>query len=301
MNFTADKHSEEIFNTLHNKKISELQTEGSEKLFDYLMDVQDLLKTNDLQEWKNRYEPKPEPSKTKKKRLRQSPNAFREQPLPPCIECNGDQVIEDVTEGQYVCMTCGLIQSRVVSMEARAHCSMDALRNRSRVYIHHYSRITYFWTVIRLLQGDTSPIISKKTLQSLRAEIGGKNVTVDTVKQILRQKGLSKKYRRHRWSIVRLLGGGQEFKWEGDVILKMMKMFRRIEYYWKSHKPTILKKRCTFFSYTHLIHEFLKELNLPAPNALLLKSHTLRRIQQKAYQDFKHTIEKQYGNNNKKT
>lgn len=251
------------------------------QLLTYLMDSVPFIKTKDLHGWKERFQPIPE-NKTNPKRLKMSPNVIFHEPLPKCIECLSEKVIEDVQQGQIVCVSCGLIQSRVVSTEAHAHCSMDALKNRSRVYIHRYSRISYFWTVTRLMQGETSPVISDADLSLLRVGIDG-NVTAAKVNQRLRELGLAKKYRRHRWSLSRMLGGEVEFVWKPDVVLKMLKMFRRVEYYWRFCKKHLSITGKTFFSYPTLIFNFLQYLGESPPECLLLKNPTLRTKQENMY------------------
>lgn len=268
---------EETLTKLHEQKCQEMV--ALNQLYDYLMDSMQYLKTIDLEGWKTRFLPEPPP--TANKRLKMSPNTVFVTPLPPCIECLEDNVIEDVVQGQMVCVSCGLIQSRVVSMEAHAHCSMDALKNRSRVYIHRYSRLSYFWTVLRLIQGETSPVITDVILSRLRAGIDGVP-TGDKVKLCLRQMGLAKKYRRHRWSLARLLGGEAEYAWPSDVVLTMLKMFRKVEYYWNFYKKTV-HTRMSFFSYPSLVYNFLCDMGLHPEQSLLLKSLELRRKQQELY------------------
>jgi hypothetical protein len=258
-------------------------------LLDYLMDSLTFLKNQDLQGWKAKFlqtRPAPPP-----KRIKMSPGTFTETPLPPCMECESTNVIEDIKEGIMVCVSCGLIQSRVVSMDARAHCTYEDIQNRPRVYIHRYSRISYFWTVIRLLQGDTSPIISADMLSRLQAEIVG-TISVVTINDALRKLNVSKKYRRHRWSLLRMLTGIQEYKWSPEHIKIMLKSFRRIEYYWKYYKKSIPQAKKAFFSYTSLIYIFLLELGEKPCNSLLLKTRNLREREFIMYNQLQNLINK---------
>jgi hypothetical protein len=275
----ANATTEETLNLLHEEKCKEMEASGN--LFDYLMDAMIYLKNQDLPGWQQHFQPAPLVVAPKAKRLKMSPITVLTTPLPPCIECLKDFVIEDVAYGQYVCVSCGLIQSRVVSMEAHAHCSMDALKNRSRVYIHRYSRISYFWTVLRLIQGETSPVIPDETLSLLRAGIVG-DVTAESVNKSLRAVGLAKKYRRHRWSLSRMLGGKPEYAWTPESTITMLKMFRKIEYYWKYFRKT-RPKATSFFSYPGLIYNFTTVLGLHPPTSLLLKSIVLRQKQHDLY------------------
>jgi len=96
---------------------------------------------------------------------------------------------------------------------------------------------------------------------------------------------MAKKYRRHRWSLLVLIGGELVYAWSADIIISMLKMFRRVEYYWNYYKDKCFKKkRYTFFSYPTLIYQFLKQLDQDAPECLLLRSVVLRENQYNAYQ-----------------
>ncbi len=79
-----------------------------------------------------------------------------------------------------------------------------------------------------------------------------------------------------------MLGGVAQYAWQPDVILKMLKMFRRIEYYWKYYRKT-LPSMTSFFSYPGLIYNFIEVLGLEPPTSLLLKSVVLRQKQQHLY------------------
>lgn len=273
--------------------------EASGELFSYLMDCQQYLRNQDLDGWMKTFQPKVV-VKVVEKKARRCPSTAVPTPLPNCRSCQGEFVIEDTTAGQYVCVMCGLIQSRVVSMDAAVYCSMDRLKNGQRVYIHRYSKIAYFWTVTRFLQGESTPNITKETLSRLQAEIDG-TVTIEKINKALRKLNISRKYRRHRWSLLRTLGGGRCYEWPADVVLYMLKRFRRIEYYWKYFKSELFENRSTFFSYPGLIYEFLKELGMDAPESLLLKSKVLRSKQRRAFKllDDRIFIEEQLIHNKK--
>lgn len=282
MSCTEELPIDETLTVMHDRMCREMEASG--KLCDYLMDAAEYLKTEDKTGWMARFQPTPTPITPPPKRRRISPNTVIHTPLPLCLQCKSDKVIEDVREGTYVCVACGLIQSRVVSMEAHAHCSWDALKNHQRVYIHRYSKIVYFGTVVRLLQGDSSPEITQGELSRLRVGVAGE-LTIDNLSRQLRLLGMSKKYRRHRWALLLKLGGVAIYKWDAETQLLMMKMFRKVEYYWRYYRKTVFSHRVTFFSYTTLVYYFLTHLKLqpkPLPS-LLLKSLTLREKQRLAY------------------
>ena len=283
MSSTVDKTTDEILSALHDVMCKEME----------------YLKVHDLSGWKKCFQPEPKPVEKPAKRIKMSPNTVFTTPLDRCMECNSSQVLEDIPHGQIVCLQCGLIQSRVVSMAAHAHCSYEALTNRSRVYIHRYSRISYFWTVIRLVQGETSPVITDDTLCLLQAGIDG-IPTPEKVNKRLRELKLSKQYIRHRWSLTRTLGGPATYKWDSDVVMAMLKKFRRIEYYWKYCKKAICPSGKSFFSYPGLIYRFTTELGLEPDETLLLKSHLLRKRQSDMYSGLQQFIVRSTINMNKK-
>jgi len=286
MNSTEGKTTEEMLEQLHTKKCEQMQASG--KLFDYLMDCQVYLKTQDLEGWKQQFQPAPTTQTKTIPKNKHSPNLKYHTPFDACLQCKSGMVIEDVPNGQIVCVQCGLIQSRVVSTEGAAHCSWDQILNSTRVSIHRYSKVGYMWTVLRWLQGESSPCITEDTLCRLQAEVDGVK-TVDQVKKGLKNLGLVRKYTRHKWSLLRLLGGPQIYNFNPDTVFSIIKMFRRIEYYSKYNK-SIFKCR-SFFSYTVLIYIFLQELNLPAPQSLLLKDPKLNDLQFRMYEELQKSIQ----------
>lgn len=266
MNSMELKHTDETLDTMMAEYAKNLT---STELFDFLLSSTTYVKTGDTHGWKRKFEtPEPVP---KPKRLKQSPNKAIYEPLPNCRKCNSDQVIDDVAEGQIVCVACGLIQQVGVFTGDPAHCSWDMLYNRPRVCIHHYSRVVYFLTVVRLLQGESSPQITDDTLSLMRAEIGGRPVTVEVVNAMLRKLKLADRYRKHRWSLVKMFGGDCPYYWDGRLVLELAKQFRTAEYAWLHFKETLTPNRTFFFSYRFLLYQFLHERGLEAPRSLLLK------------------------------
>lgn len=280
MSCMADRVSAEIeLTSIHE---AHCKTMDSQALLEYLMNSMIFLKTGDLAGWKQMFTPPPLEPIPPKKRLRQSPCAAAYLPLPLCVSCKSDRVIEDVPYGQVVCTSCGLIQIQGVFTGGPAHCSWEMLKNSTRVCIHRYSRVVHFLNVVRLLQADSSPHIPEDLICRLRAVIDG-IVTDKSVNKGLRVLGLARKYRRHRWRFVVVLGGVCPYKWSGAVVMKMVKMFRVTEFHWGRKKRVVFPTRKVFFSYTFLLYQFLKELGLSACPSFLLKSSLLRDRQFKSY------------------
>jgi hypothetical protein len=262
----------ETLNRLHTTMLATLMDQT--KLFDYLLNSQVYLKTEDLAGWKKEYQPEPVIPKPPVKRLRQSPCTAPVIPMPMCNGCKTWNVIDDVEQGQHVCINCGLIQQHAVFTADSAHSSMSRLMNTARVCIHRYSRIVHFRTTIRLMQGDSNPQIDKETLSRMRAELDGNNKpSVDDVNVVLRKLGLARKYRRHRFTLTVLLGAPQIPLISAPIIFTMLKMFRRLEYYWGFHHKTIAPGRKVFFSYRFIFYQFAHELGYPE---LTGKHHLLK-------------------------
>lgn len=265
-----------------------LTTLEGEMLFDYLMSSMVYLKTEDLEGWKEQFLSKEQAEVVvKPKNLRQSPNAAPYVPLPLCEACGGDEVIDDVPQGQYVCTTCGLIQKLGVFSGGPAHCSMDRLMNTARVHIHRYSRIVHFRTTIRLMQGDSCPEMDPATLLRLRTEIDGNGlpVTVDLVSKALRKLGLARKFRRHRCRIAELLGHSLLPTIPAAIVMDMLKLFRRLEYYWGFYHAEIAPKRKVFLSYRFVFYQFAHQLGHPELTGShhLLKNERLSQFQFDSY------------------
>jgi len=266
--------------TLH---AAHCQAMDSTALLDYLMNSVVYLRTDDLDGWKKTFSPPPPPPPPPpQKRLRQSPATAPYIPLDLCVACKSEEVIEDVRQGQVVCTSCGLIQLQGVFTGGAAHCSWDMLKNATRVSIHRYSRVVHFLNVVRLLQADSSPTIPADLICRLRAAIDGP-ITDVSVNKALRLLGLARKYRRHRWRFVVVLGGVCPYKWKAGAVKLMAKMFRVVEFHWGRKKKRVFPDRKVFFSYTFLLYQFLKELGLPACSSFLLKSPVLRERQYQSY------------------
>jgi hypothetical protein len=280
---TDTPHIEETLTVYHEKKMTEMVASGN--LFDYLLDAAEYIKNEDLIGWKEKFQERPIVIKKPTKRLRQSPAQAPVCPEELCVECKSDSVIDDVENGQLVCLSCGLIQLQGVFTADTAHCTYDRMQTMGRVHIHRYSRVSNFMTVIRFAAGDTNPVISEETLLSLRVELGGRPINEYEVRKALCRLGLSRRYRRHAMSLVRKWDGETNIIIPGDVVMAMCKMFRRVEFFFDKQKRTIWPGRKTFFSYNFMIYQLLHELNCSefTGSRHLLKSEKLLNIQRGAY------------------
>jgi hypothetical protein len=276
------KHTEETLTILSDRMMSSL---SSTKLSEYLMDAMEFLRNDDLDGWKRRFLPEPPKQEVKAKRLRQSPALAPYLPEDLCVECKSDLVIDDVKNGQVVCLSCGLIQLQGVFTADTAHCSYSRMRSLGRVHIHRYSRILNFMTIIRFAEGDTHPVVDDATLSLLRAELDGKKVNGFEVRKALCRLGLSRRYRRHSMTFVRMWGGELNVTIPGELVMILAKMFRRVEFFFDRHKHRVWPGRKTFFSYNFMLYQLLHEIgrsDLTGPHHLL-KSQKLLQVQMGAY------------------
>ena len=286
MNSQAET-TEETLNRMHNAKLA--QCSGTEELMDYLLSSATFLRSQNLSGWREAFEVKPPPPP--QKRLRQSPNLMPVTPLPLCTSCGSDQVIDDVPQGQYVCIMCGLIQQQGVFSGDPAHCSMDRLFNTARVHIHHYSRIVHFRTTIRLMQADSHPMIEADVLSCLRLALNGKSrPSVEDVMLVLRKEGLARKLRRHKFTLTVLLGGEQPKMIDAGIVFTMLKLFRRLEYFWNYHHEQVAPGRKVFLSYPFIFYQLAHQLGHPelTGDHHLLKNKKLSRFQFDSYERLCH-------------
>lgn len=284
MSCTVERTTEGMLADLHNE-MSKQKMESNE-LLDYLMDSLVFLKTVDLDGWKEKYAPVVKPV-VKIKRLRQSPVTAAVLPFDLCTGCGSEDVIDDVREGQWVCITCGLIQQLGVFTADSAHCSYDQLMNRDRVCIHRYNRLVHFLNVIRLGEGNSRPEIDSQTKSSLQAELAGKVIDVTNVIKALRDLKLSRRYRRHVMRVVELLGGDlNDVCIPATCVKQMAKMLLRVQFFFDKHRKKMCPTRKVFFSYKFLLYQFLHELGYESytkTRPLLLKSPTRLAIQREMY------------------
>jgi hypothetical protein len=280
----GDLPSDETLDGLHQTKCNSL--EGSPELLTYLMNCVSYLKTRDVEGWKAEFDPQEEIIEPPKKRLRQSPCAAPVTPMDKCKGCGSDDVIDDVRQGQWVCISCGLIQQLGVCTADPAHCSYDRLMNTARVYIHRYSRIVHFKAVISQLTGMSRPHLPADVKSRMQAALVGQEVNFETVVAMFRAENLNRRYRRHAVSIVKILGGDTHSnEIDATVFYKMMKMFRRVEFFFDKHRRRICPKRKVFFSYKFVLYQLLKELGYPTKDSYLLKSPALLQYQQYMYRE----------------
>lgn len=255
------------------------------QLSNYLMDAAQFLKTDDLQGWKTKFTPLPVTPLPVTKKLRQSPRTAAVVPEKACAGCHSLEVIDDVKNGQIVCTSCGLIQSLVAFKGDTAHCSYNRMKSLSAVYIHRYSRVVNFLTIIRFMAGDSHPVVDADTKCLLRAELDGKKVNSYEVRKALCRLGLSRRYRRHTMSFVREWNEKRFSDIPGQLIMTMVKMFRVIEFHFDKKKYRLWPNRKTFFSYKFILYQLLNQLDRPdltGPHHLL-KSKKLLHVQLDVY------------------
>lgn len=277
----VEMDGEETLTTLHENHLK-----TSKNAFEYLMDAMQYLKTEDLSGWKERFAPKEVVAPEPVKRLRQSPALAPYIPHPPCMQCKSENVIDDMREGQIVCLACGLIQQLGVFSGGIAHCSYDQMINTARVCIHRYSRVVHFLTVIRLGEGNSRPIVDAETLLSMQVELVGENVDETNVRKMLRRTGQSRRYRRHAAYFAGVFGGETKPEIPGLVVHEMAKMFRRVEFFHDKKRSRIWQNgRKAFFSYKFILYQFLNQLGYPEYTGRhhLLKSEKLLNVQRESY------------------
>lgn len=288
---STDKHTDE---TLERLITTHSQNLSSTELCDFLLNSFQFAKDNDVDGWKTRFQPPPPPPQPRVKRQKQSPALAPYLPQPLCKGCKSENVIDDVPNGQIVCTACGLIQQLGVCTADIAHCSLAMMKETARVNIHHYSRVVYFMSVVRLLQGESTPLLGEEDLSRMRAEVAGKLLTVEAVNVALRKLGLARQFRKHRWTLLKMLGGFCPYKWDGRLVLDMAKQFRQVEFHWLRKRKRLMPKRVFFFSYPFLLHRFLSDRGLYAPPELLLKGELQRQKQISSYELLQQSLADDY-------
>ena len=262
--------TEEILNALHTKKCQEMEASG--ELYDYLMDCQQYLKTQDLTGWKLQFlpPPAPPPQQPPQKRMKMTPSAFLPQAPDLCTNCS-TPTIEDRAQGMIVCKSCGLIQSQDVFMAWGAHSMSREFTGNPNVYIHHYDRRVYFQDLVRFLHGESRPKIPGQLRAEMEKCINPKN-GIKEVMQFLKSKNVANKYRRHKYSILVQLGGPPLLDIPIEARLRIYKMFKSVNYFWPYCHNKIAPGRLVFFPYALLLYQFMRHLNIPAPQELLPKN-----------------------------
>jgi hypothetical protein len=246
--------------TLHQ---THLATMSPTQSFDYLLDCQEWLKTQDRTGWIKNFAPHlliTEPTQ-KPKKIRCSPTVRVFCPLPPCIECKSDEVINDVREGSVVCTACGLVQSiqgSVGENNGTATMSVDQMMNGSRYIVHRYSRVVYFRSFLLGIQGQTCPEVDANHLLMMRVLCAGYSVVdPSVVNKILRQLKIAKRYRRHRVSLALKLSNGKYKPQQipGALFMDFLTHFRKIEYMWDHGGKSNMKERKVFLSYPYIFYQ----------------------------------------------
>ncbi len=278
----AEPTTAETLNLVHELKCAEMEASG--KLFDYLMDAQGYLKNDDLAGWRLEFSP-PAPMPIVK-RLKQSPSFLPYIPLPPCTAC-GEPTL--TIESQNVCETCGLIQLLGVFTACTALLPYRESICMTRAYIHFYTRVENFRTVIKFLNADSAPEIEINNIVAIRAHIGELPVNLMTVSRALVVLGLNKQYCRHKYSLVSILGGEKSIDVvPDDVYVLLAKPFKIVNYTYGIYANRIWRgikkrnwdpkrkewKRPNFFSYKFVVWQLLHQIGREdlATNDMLLKS-----------------------------
>jgi len=166
-----------------------------------------------------------------------------------------------------------------------AHCVMDRLMHGTRAHIHRYSRVVHFKTTIRLMQGDSNPVMDEETKESLRAAFDGKEVTIDLVNAVLRNLGLARRYRRHRWTVAAMFGDIKLPFFDGNVCMELLTRFRVVEFWWDLKHKEVSPGRKVFFSYPFMFYQLCHCVGHPEMTGRhhLLKNARLSRFQFESY------------------
>ena len=257
-----------------------------EELMDYLLSCQTFLMENDLDGWIKNFAPETLTQEPPKKRRRGSPNDVKWKPLAACKSCKSNETVEDVKEGTVVCTACGIIQDTNIIGNTVAFMSIDGMRTGNRDVVHRYSRLVYFRSILNGLQGLTSPEISEANLTAIKASLGGAECSVGAVKVALKKLGLLKKYRRHIESITHKMTGGRHMstRIEGPVFFEILRLFRRVEYFWDRGCSKNMPGRRVFMSYPYVFYQLCFHMGLPHSGLHhLLKSKHLQGLLHKSY------------------
>lgn len=245
---------------LHSRHVASLPFDDQ---IEYLLAVQEYIKSDDVEGWKRKFAPEKEVVKEVKKR-RMGPNLSLFMKNPACISCHSEEVIDDVKQGNVVCTECGLIQCVLLSNDSSV-LTHDELKTRQRDYVHRYSRVVYFRSFLMSLIGETNPVIDDTTLGLLRLFVGPPpEVTPERVAVALKKMRLSTKYRRHKEYLASLLSGGvyKPLVIEMDVFKRLLHLFRWVEFYYVPIKRVSDPGRRVFFSYPYVYYQLCFHLGL---------------------------------------
>ena len=270
----------EILSGLHDQY---METLDGEEMMSYLLDCQEFLKNGDVVGWKRVYgqnqQVAVEPPKAKRRRM--SPGAYIWTPHPPCIGCGSSEVVEDAQEATVVCTMCGIVQRTLIGT-VPVLTSADRLAEVSPVVVHRYSRIIYFRSFLMGMMGMTEPEISAVNLDSLRRTIVG-DASKKSVLVALKKLGWLVKYRRHAVSLAYTLNPSvSPLVIEGDVFIEMLRLFRRVEFFWETdgHKKSFVGRR-VFYSYPYVYYQLCYHMNrmdLTGPHHLLCSAKLLKKL-----------------------
>lgn len=272
--------------TMDNLHSAHLQGLDGEEQMDYLLSCQDYLKEEDVIGWKRRFAPdtlletsllEPAP-----KRRRGSPDAVTWTPHPPCSRCKSQDILEDTMGGSVVCTACGLVQMKQLLGMTSANMSYEQLRNGNRKIVHRYSRVAYFRSFLLGLQGKTYPAITEEELSSLRAVCVGENVDDETVKHGLKRLKLATRFRRHRYTLARMINPKFEpVDMNAAEFFNFLRFFRMIECQWQHGLKRKLHERVVFFSYPYVFYQLcyhLDTMHLTGAHHLLQDTTLLNKL-----------------------
>lgn len=257
----------------------------------YLMSCQSFLKERDVNGWIENFAPdlmiKTEEPPRKKRRG--CPNVVLWKDHDPCIRCNSTEIIDDVKEGSVVCTACGTIQFLQSLTMDPAHMTVDQLKNGNRLVVHRYSRVVYFRSFLCGIQGETKPQLKNGELDALRLILAGeRNVTPECVLKALKALKICTRLRRHLQSLTVTLSNNahQPVKIPPPTMREMMKLFRRVEWFWeqgmmKMHCP----ERKVFLSYPYIFYQLCVHLKVRhlTDKKHLLQSRALQAKLHKVY------------------
>lgn len=256
---------------LHNAYLESLP--DSEKM-EYLLNSVTYLSNQDVDGWKKQFQPistvtsstqqnttTMEPKR--KKRRRMAPSAVLWTPYPPCLECQSEEIVEDHEQGRVICTACGMIQVTRLLGNASTNMTFDQLRNGPCTKIHYYSRVVYFRSLLMGMQALTSPQISEKELQDLRAACAGiSSPNVDAVAKQIRKLGMASRFHRHRFTITRMLFPSYIPLCIAAVdFFDILKYFTRIEFNY-IHMKDCMNGRQSFFSYPYIFYQICYHLDI---------------------------------------
>ena len=270
--------------------MSQLEEDSDlEAMTNYLLSCQTYLKENDLNGWISNFAPelKVHAVEPPKKKLRMSPGSVIWKAYEPCGRCKSSEIIEDVKEGSVVCTTCGMIQHlNLLTSIHGAHTSVDRKNAMDRFVVHRYSRVVYFRSFLQSIQGNTYPQCTLQDIHNLHQALDGKDVNPTSVLKALNTTKLTR-LRRHREALCVILSCNKykPVSIPSETFFTLLKLFRRVEFYWSDTLKEQAGGRKVFLSYPYVYYQLCVHLKLPhlTGEHHLLKSKPRLQILHKVY------------------